>query len=163
MATPRRASVWVQLRRNSYRRIGLASVRNKETKYPDDHAILPTRISKEPLGPMLRRGDDEWFALVKWVIYGLLEAEEYCVTRANVDSMKASSLDPVVRRMRGSTEDIGKLLGLDNDWLLHAIKTSGKYGEMFERNVGPTSAVKLPRGMNNLWNKGGLMYAYSVR
>ncbi len=142
---------------------GLASVRNKEAKNPDDHVILPTLISKEPLGPMVRRGDDEWFAIVKWVIYGLLEAEEYGVTKANVDSMKASSQDPVVQRMLGTTEDTGKLLGLDKDWLMRAVKTSGNYGEMFERNVGPTSAVKLPRGMNNLWNKGGLMYAYPVR
>ncbi len=141
----------------------LASVRNKEAKNPDDHVILPTLISNEPLGPMVRRGDDEWFAIVKWVIYGLLEAEEYGVTKANVDSMKANSQAPVVQRMLGSTEDTGKLLGLDKDWLLRAIKTSGNYGEMFERNVGPTSAVKLPRGMNNLWHKGGLMDAYPVR
>jgi len=142
---------------------GLASVRNKEAKNPTDHVILPTLISKEPLGPMVRRGDDEWFAIVKWVIYGLLEAEEYGVTKANVDTMKASSQDPVVQRLLGTTEDTGKLLGLDKDWMVRAIKASGNYGEMFERNVGPSSAVKLPRGLNNLWNQGGLMYAYPVR
>ncbi len=143
---------------------GLASVRNKEAKNPDDHVILPTLISKEPLGPMVRRGDDEWFAMVKWVIYGLLEAEEYGVTQANVDALKASSQDPVVQRMLGGgAEDTGKLLGLDKDWLARAIKASGNYGEMFERNLGPKSAIKLPRGLNNLWNKGGLMYAYPVR
>ncbi len=142
---------------------GLASVRNKEAKNPKDHVILPTLISKEPLGPMVRRGDDEWFAIVKWVIYGLLEAEEYGITRANVDSMKATSQDPAVQRILGSTEDTGKLLGLDRDWMVRAIKTSGNYGEMFERNLGPKSAIGLPRGLNNQWNQGGLMYAYPIR
>ncbi len=142
---------------------GLASVRNKEAKVPADHIILPELISKEPLGPMVRRGDDEWFAIVKWVIYGLLEAEEYGVTQANVDQLKASSTDPVVQRLLGSTEDTGKLLGLDKEWMVRAIKTTGNYGEIFERNVGPKSALALPRGVNNQWNKGGLMYAYPIR
>jgi general L-amino acid transport system substrate-binding protein len=141
---------------------GLASVRNKEAKNPDDHVILPQLISKEPLGPMVRRGDDEWLAISKWVIHGLLEAEEYGVTQANVDQMK-SSTDPVVQRLLGTSEDTGKLLGLDKDWMYRAIKAVGNYGEIFERNVGPKSALKLPRGANNLWNKGGLMYAYPVR
>ena len=142
---------------------GLASVRNKEAKNPADHVILPQLISKEPLGPMVRRGDDEWFAIVKWVIYGLLEAEEYGVTQANVDKMAASSEDPVVKRLLGNGDDTGKLLGLDKDWMVRAIKTGGNYGEIFERNVGPKSALGLPRGLNNLWNKGGLQYAYPVR
>ncbi|MEO7255636.1 MAG: amino acid ABC transporter substrate-binding protein [Casimicrobium sp.] len=141
---------------------GLASVRNKEAKVPDDHVILPQLISKEPLGPMVRRGDDEWFAIVKWVIYGLLESEEYGITQANVDQMK-SSQDPVVQRILGTTEDTGKLLGLDKEWMARALKSVGNYGEIFERNVGPKSALKLPRGANNQWNKGGLMYAYPVR
>jgi len=141
---------------------GLASVRNKEAKNPDEHVILPQLISKEPLGPMVRRGDDEWFAISKWVIHGLLEAEEYGVTQANVDQMK-SSTDPVVQRILGTSEDTGKLLGLDKEWMARALKAVGNYGEMFERNVGPKSALKLPRGANNQWNKGGLMYAYPVR
>ena len=141
---------------------GLASVRNKEAKNPDEHVILPQLISKEPLGPMVRRGDDEWFAITKWVIHGLLEAEEYGVTQANVDQQK-SSQDPVVQRILGTTEDTGKLLGLDKEWMARALKATGNYGEIFERNVGPKSALKLPRGANNLWNKGGLMYAYPVR
>jgi general L-amino acid transport system substrate-binding protein len=141
---------------------GLASVRNKEARNPEEHVILPDLISKEPLGPMVRRGDDEWAAIVKWVIYGLLEAEEYGVTQANVEQMK-SSQDPVVLRLLGVSEDTGKLLGLDKDWMTRAIKTTGNYGEIFERNVGPKSALGLPRGLNNLWNKGGLMYAYPVR
>jgi general L-amino acid transport system substrate-binding protein len=142
---------------------GLASVRNKEAKTPADHVILPELISKEPLGPMVRRGDDEWFAIVKWVIYGLLEAEEYGVTKANVDQLKTSTTDPVVQRMLGTTEDTGKLLGLDKEWMARAIKATGNYGESFETNVGPKSPLGLPRGVNNLWNKGGLMYAYPIR
>jgi general L-amino acid transport system substrate-binding protein len=142
---------------------GLASVRNKSAKIPADHIILPEIISKEPLGPMVRRGDDEWFAIVKWVIYGLIEAEEYGVTAANVDSLKASNKDPVIGRLLGTSEDTGKLLGLDKDWLARAIKATGNYGEIFERNVGPKSALKLPRGLNNLWNKGGILYAPPIR
>ena len=143
---------------------GLASVRNKEAKSPKDHVILPTLISKEPLGPMVRRGDDEWFAIVKWVIYGTMEAEEYGVTQANVDQMKATSTDPVIQRLLGGgNEDTGKLLGLDKDWMTRVIKAVGNYGESFERNVGPNTPLNLPRGINNLWNKGGLMYALPVR
>jgi general L-amino acid transport system substrate-binding protein len=124
--------------------------------------ILPELISKEPLGPMVRRGDDEWFAIVKWVIYALLEAEEYGITQANVDQMKTSQ-DPPVQRIVGTSEDMGKLLGLDKEWSFRAVKAVGTYGEIFERNVGPSSALKLPRGANNLWNKGGLQYAPPIR
>jgi general L-amino acid transport system substrate-binding protein len=141
---------------------GLASIRNKEAASPDDHLILPELISKEPLGPAVRRGDDEFFAIVKWTVYALLEAEENGITQANVDQLK-SSTDPVVQRLLGTSEDTGKLLGLDKDWAYRAIKAVGNYGEIFERNVGPKSALKLPRGVNNLWNKGGLMYAPPVR
>ena len=141
---------------------GLASVRNKEATNPEDHLILPDLISKEPLGPSVRRGDDEWFAIVKWVVFALIEAEEYGITQANVDQMK-SSTDPVVQRILGTSEDTGKLLGLDKEWAYRAIKAVGNYGEMFERNVGPKSTLKLPRGANNLWSKGGLIYAPPVR
>ncbi len=142
---------------------GLASVRNKSAKNPADHLILPELISKEPLGPLVRRGDDEWRAVVMWTIFGLLEAEEYGVTLANVDELKASSKDPVVGRILGTTEDTGKLLGLDKEWLARAVKTTGNYGEIFERNVGPKSALQLPRGLNNQWNKGGIQYAPPIR
>jgi general L-amino acid transport system substrate-binding protein len=142
---------------------GLASIRQKVMSKPADHIILPELISKEPLGPMVRRGDDEWFAIVKWVIYGLIEAEEYGITQAKVDELKTSSQDPVVKRILGTGEDTGKLVGLDKDWLARALKATGNYGEIFERNVGPKSALGLPRGINNQWNKGGLMYAYPVR
>jgi general L-amino acid transport system substrate-binding protein len=141
---------------------GLASVRNKEAKNPAEHVILPDLASKEPLGPMVRRGDDEWFAIVKWMLFGLIEAEEYGITQANVEQMR-SSQDPVVQRILGISEDTGKLLGLDKDWMGRAIKTTGNYGEIFERNVGPKSALALPRGLNNQWNKGGLMYAMPIR
>jgi general L-amino acid transport system substrate-binding protein len=141
---------------------GLASVRNKEASNPAEHVILPELISKEPLGPLVRRGDDEWFAIVKWVINGLQEAEEYGLMQANVDQM-ASSNDPVVQRMLGTSEDSGKLLGLDKSWLANAVKATGNYGEIFERNVGPHSLLGLPRGINNLWSKGGVVYPMPIR
>ena len=142
---------------------GLASIRNKEAKKPADHVILPELISKEPLGPAVRRGDDEFFAIAKWVVYGLIEAEDYGVTQANVEAMQRDSKDPVIGRLLGTTEDTGKLLGLDKDWLVRALKATGNYGEIFERNVGPKSPLGLPRGSNNLWSKGGLIYAPPVR
>jgi general L-amino acid transport system substrate-binding protein len=142
---------------------GLASVRNKEAKNPAEHVILPELISKEPLGPAIRRGDDEFFAIAKWVVFGLIEAEEYGITQANVDALQKDSKDPAVGRLLGTSEDTGKLLGLDKDWLARAVKATGNYGEIFERNVGPKSVLALPRGSNNLWSKGGLMYAPPVR
>lgn len=141
---------------------GLASIRAKEAKDPAAHVILPDLISKEPLGPMIRRGDDEFFAISKWVLNGLIEAEEYGITQANVDQMKTST-DPQVGRMLGSTEDLGKHLGLDKEWLARAIKAVGNYGESFERNVGPKTPINLPRGKNNLWSNGGFMYAAPLR
>jgi general L-amino acid transport system substrate-binding protein len=142
---------------------GLASVRNKEAKNPAEHVILPELISKEPLGPVVRRGDDEFFAIARWVVFGLVEAEEYGITQANVDKLLADSQDPVVMRILGKTEDTGKLLGLDKNWMVNALKAVGNYGEIFERNVGPKTPLALPRGVNNLWNKGGIMYAPPVR
>ena len=141
---------------------GLASIRNKDAKDPKEHVILPELISKEPLGPAVRRGDDEFYAIAKWVWFGLLEAEEYGINQANVDQMK-SSQDPVVMRVLGTSEDTGKLLGLDKDWMVRVIKTTGNYGEIFERNVGASTPLALPRGLNNLWNKGGLQYAPPIR
>ncbi|MEO5735666.1 MAG: amino acid ABC transporter substrate-binding protein [Rubrivivax sp.] len=141
---------------------GLASTRNKEARVPAEHTILPDLISKEPLGPSVRRGDDEFYTVAKWVFFALLEAEEYGITQANVDKM-GSSTDPVVGRILGTTEDTGKLLGLDKSWASNAIKAVGNYGEIFERNVGPKSALGIPRGLNNQWNKGGLMYAPPIR
>jgi general L-amino acid transport system substrate-binding protein len=141
---------------------GLASIRNKDAKDPKEHIILPELISKEPLGASVRRGDDEFYAIAKWVLFGLIESEEYGITQANVDQMK-SSQDPVVMRILGTSEDTGKLLGLDKDWMARAVKTVGNYGEMFERNVGAKTPLALPRGLNNLWNKGGIQYAPPIR
>ncbi|MDR1968684.1 MAG: amino acid ABC transporter substrate-binding protein [Burkholderiaceae bacterium] len=141
----------------------LAGLRNKEAPNPADYVILPELISKEPLAPAVRRGDDEWFAIVKWVPNALIEAEEAGITQANADQLKAGSQDPAVQRLLGGGEDLGKLLGLDKDWAYRAIKAVGNYGEMFERNVGPKSVLGLPRGANNLWSKGGLMYGLPVR
>ena len=142
---------------------GLASIRNKEAKNPAEHIILPELISKEPLGPSVRRGDDEFFSIARWVIFALIEAEDYDITQANVDKLAAESTDPVVGRILGKTEDTGKLLGLDKTWAAQAIKAVGNYGEIFERNVGPKSPLGLPRGINNLWSHGGIMYAPPVR
>ena len=141
---------------------GLASIRNKEAKNPADHVILPELISKEPLGPVVRRGDDDFFGIAKWVGFALIEAEDYGITQANVDSMMKSD-NPAVGRILGSTEDTGKLIGLDKNWAANAIKAVGNYGEMFDRNVGPNSPLGLPRGLNNLWNNGGIMYAPPIR
>jgi len=142
---------------------GLASVRNKQAKDPKEHIILPELISKEPLTPAVRRGDDEFFAIAKWVVFGLIEAEEYGITKDNVDKMMAETTDPAVMRMLGKSEDTGKLLGLDKEWMVRALKTVGNYGEIYERNVGPKTPLNLPRGLNNLWNKGGIMYAPPIR
>ena len=110
----------------------------------------------------MRRGDDEWFAIVKWTLNALIEAEELGITQARVDSLKASP-DPAVQRFLGVGEDLGKSLGLDREWAARAIKAVGNYGEIFNRNVGADSPLKLPRGLNAQWNKGGLMYAQPLR
>ncbi len=141
----------------------LASIRNKEAPNPDDYLVLPDLISKEPLGPVVRRGDDDWFAIVKWTVFALQEAEELGINHGNVDQLLKTSQDPSVQRLLGSAEDAGKLLGLDKAWAYRAIKAVGNYGEVFERNVGAQSPLKLPRGANRLWNQGGLIYPPPVR
>jgi len=140
----------------------LAFIRSKEAQKPDDYQILPELISKEPLGPVVRRGDDAWFTIVKWVVFALIDAEEYGVTQGNVQSMKAST-NPAIRRLLGSTGDSGKPLGLDRDWAARAVGAVGNYGEIFRRNVGADSPLKLARGLNALWTQGGLMYAPPIR
>ena len=142
---------------------GLASIRSREAKNPKEHVILPDLISKEPLGPMIRRGDDEWFAITKWVIYGLLEAEEYQITSANIEALKGTSTDPAVMRLIGKSDDMGKLLGLDKEWLAKAIAQVGNYQEIFERNVGEKTPLALKRGLNALWSNGGLQYGMPIR
>ena len=139
---------------------GLAATRLKAPN-KDDYVILPEAISKEPLGPMVRRGDWEFFTIVKWTLFGLLEAEEMGVTKANVDAKKGEAgNNPPLQRLLGLSGDAGKGLGLDNDWMVRAIKAVGNYGEMYERNIGP---LGIPRGLNAQWTQGGLMYAPPIR
>jgi general L-amino acid transport system substrate-binding protein len=140
---------------------GLYSIRLKLTN-PDDHVVLPEIISKEPLGPVVRQGDDQWFNIVKWVHFALLNAEELGVTQANVDQMM-SSADQNVRRLVGVDGEFGAGIGLGNDWAVLAIKAVGNYGESFERNVGQGSPLKIDRGLNALWNDGGIQYAPPIR
>jgi general L-amino acid transport system substrate-binding protein len=123
-----------------------------------DYLVLPQTISKEPLGPFTRNGDEVWSDIITWLHYGLIEAEELGVTQTNVDEM-AKSQTPAIQRLLGASGDLGSRLGLDNKWLVTAIKATGNYGEIFERNVGKASPLKLERGLNGLWSKGGLMYA----
>ena len=140
----------------------LAALRSADARNPDDHVILPEIISKEPLGPMVRRGDDEWFAVVKWVLNAALEAEEYGITQANVDSMKTST-NPNVARIIANRDEMGVKLGLSPEWGYNMIKQVGNYGEIFERNVGPSTKLKLDRGLNAQWSKGGIMYGTPAR
>ena len=144
-------------------RSSLAAQRTK-LKNPDAHVVLPEIISKEPLGPLVRHGDDQWLDIVRWSLYAMLEAEELGVNRANVDQMKGSA-NPGIKRLLGVDEknDMGKLLGLKADWAYQVVKQVGNYGDVFERNVGPKTALKLERGLNAQWNKGGLMYSPPVR
>ena len=141
---------------------GLASERT-QLKNPSDNIILPEIISKEPLGPAVRFGDDKWAGLVRWSYFAMLIAEEKGITQANVDQIKASSQDPEVRRLLGVDDDMGKMMGVSKDWAYHVIKNVGNYGESFERNVGLKTPLGLARGLNELWNKGGLQYAPPVR
>lgn len=131
---------------------------------PDDHVVMPEIISKEPLGPAVRQGDDQWFDIVKWTFNAMLNAEEMGISQANVDEMTAST-NPDVLRFLGKEADtkIGTDLGLTNEWAYNIVKAVGNYGESFERNVGAGSPLKIARGINALWSKGGLQYAPPVR
>jgi general L-amino acid transport system substrate-binding protein len=140
---------------------GLYSERLKMSN-PDDHIVLPEIISKEPLGPSVRKDDVAWFQIVQWTHYALITAEELGVTQANVDE-KLKSDNPAIRRLLGVEGSYGEGLGLTNDWAYRIIKAVGNYGEIFERNVGQGSPIKIARGLNALWNKGGLQYAPPIR
>ena len=129
---------------------------------PEDHIIMPEVISKEPLGPAVRQGDDQWFNLVKWTHYVMVTAEELGVTQANVDE-KLKAADPQIKRLLGTEGDFGSGLGLSKDWGYRIIKLVGNYGEVFERNVGANSKLKIQRGLNALWNNKGLQYAPPIR
>ena len=141
---------------------GLASIRISRLENPDNYVVLPEIISKEPLGPFVRQGDDAWLNVVKWSLHAMVGAEELGVTSANADEMRKST-SPDVRRLLGVTEGAGKSLGLDESWAYNIIKQVGNYGESFERNVGQGSALKIQRGLNAQWTDGGLMYALPIR
>lgn len=138
---------------------GLVSTRGSRAPNPADHIILPEVISKEPLGPVVRHGDDKWFDVVKWTLFAMLEAEEMGISSKNIDQ-QAASKDPAVQRFVGASGDIGKMLGLDNRWALNIVKLVGNYGESFETNLKP---LGFERGLNALWKDGGLMYAPPIR
>ena len=127
-----------------------------------DHIVLPEIISKEPLGPAVRHGDDQWFDIVKWVGFAMLNAEELGITQKNVDEMLKST-NPEIKRFVGTEGNYGEQLGLTKDWAVRIIKAVGNYGESFERNVGEGSPLKIARGLNKLWNKGGIQYAPPIR
>ncbi len=129
---------------------------------PDDHVVLPEIISKEPLGPMVRHGDDQWFDIVKWTLFAMVTAEELGITQKNVDDMLKSD-KPEVKRVLGTDGNLGEQLGVTKDWVVRIVKAVGNYGESFERNVGSGSPLKINRGLNKLWTKGGLQYAPPIR
>jgi general L-amino acid transport system substrate-binding protein len=141
---------------------GLASIRISKLQKPDDYVVLPEIISKEPLGPFVRQGDDNWLNIVSWSLSAMIEAEEYGLTSANVDQQLKSD-NPNIKRILGEIPGAGKNMGLDEKWAYNIVKQVGNYGESFERNVGQGSPLKIQRGLNAQWNKGGLLYALPIR
>jgi len=139
----------------------LAGIRST-AQVPNDHVILPEIISKEPLAPAVRHGDDQWFDIVRWTLFALIEAEELGITQANAEAMLASP-NPAIRRLLGVAGDHGPMMGVDRRWAYNAIRAVGNYGEIYDRHFGPSTAIALPRGLNNLWTRGGLMYAMPIR
>ena len=129
---------------------------------PGDHVVLPEIISKEPLGPVVRQGDDQWFNIVKWVVFAMTNAEELGVNSSNVDSMKGSE-NPAIKRLLGTEGAFGEAIGLSNDWAYNVIKQVGNYGEIFDANVGPNTPLAIARGVNALWSDGGLIYGPPIR
>ncbi|MGE3294799.1 MAG: amino acid ABC transporter substrate-binding protein, partial [Geminicoccaceae bacterium] len=143
-------------------RSGLYATRVKLAN-PDDHIILPEVISKEPLGPAVRQGDDEWFDIVKWTLFAMIQAEEFGITSGNVEQVKGETQNPDIQRFLGVIEEKGKELGLPNDFAVQIVSQVGNYGESFERNLGPNTPLKIDRGLNALWTDGGLMYSPPFR
>ncbi|MCZ2722673.1 amino acid ABC transporter substrate-binding protein [Marinomonas sp. 15G1-11] len=141
---------------------GLAAHRSKLSD-PNAHMILPETISKEPLGPVVRHGDNQWKDIVTWAIFVQINAEEMGISSANVAKIKSETKDPGIRRLLGAEGNMGEQLGLTASWAYDVIAQVGNYGESFERNVGPNTPVGLPRGVNNLWTEGGVLYAPPVR
>jgi len=140
---------------------GLAATR-AQMDTPDDHLLLPEIISKEPLGPLVRHGDQQWGDVVRWTLNAMIIAEELGITSANVDEMK-NSPNPEVKRLLGVDGEYGEMLGLSKDWAYNVIKAIGNYGESFERNIGPNTPIALERGLNALWSDGGILYAPPFR
>jgi general L-amino acid transport system substrate-binding protein len=143
-------------------RSGLAAQRLK-LKDPNAHMVLPDIISKEPLGPVVRHGDDQWFDIVKWSLNCMIETEEYGVTSKNAAELKANTKNPVIRRQLGVEGEMGKNLGLGNDWCYNIVKQVGNYSESYEKYVGPKTALGLSRGLNAQWSNGGILYAPPIR
>ncbi|PSC06601.1 amino acid ABC transporter substrate-binding protein [Alsobacter soli] len=139
----------------------LAALRLKMAQ-PGDHVILPEAISKEPLGPWVRKGDETWLTLVRWTLFAWLDAEELGVTQANLDAMLRSE-NPEIRRLLGAEGNLGETIGLSKDWVARIVRHVGNYGESFDRNLGAGSPVGLPRSLNRLWSQGGIQYAPSIR
>lgn len=137
-------------------------VRRLELSNPDEHIIIPEIISKEPLGPVVREGDDQWFNIARWSLMAVLNAEELGVTSINIDDMMTSN-NPTVQRLLGVTDNFGEQLGLQNDWVAQMIRAVGNYGEQYERNLGAESSLGIARGLNALWIDGGLMYGAPIR
>ena len=140
----------------------LAALRSQFSR-PNDYVILDQRFSKEPYGPVVRRDDQEWFDVVRWVLFGVIEAEELGVTSQNAEELRGSSENPSVRRLLGAVPDLGQAVKLQPSWMYDAIRAVGNYGEIYERNLGPNTSIGLPRGVNDLWTRGGLMYAWPMR
>ena len=128
-----------------------------------EHIILPEIISKEPLGPLVRHGDDQWADIVKWTYNALVAAEEYGVTSANIDELAKGTNNPEINRLLGTEGDLGAMMGLDAQWAMRAIKAGGNYGEIFEANIGSATPIGLARGLNALWTQGGLQYSPPFR
>lgn len=142
-------------------RSGVAAERLKLTN-PNDHMVLPEIISKEPLGPVVRQGDDQWFNIAKWTLNAMINAEEMGVDSGNMADMMKSE-DPAMKRLLGTSGDFGKEIGLENNWAANIIGMVGNYKEIYEKNVGPDTPLKLQRGVNALWKSGGILYAPPIR
>jgi len=142
---------------------GLAATR-ASFETPGDHVILPEVISKEPLGPLVRHGDNEWGDIVRWTLNALIAAEEFGITSANVEEMASEATDsPEVNRMLGTEGNLGDMIGLEQDWAVKAIAAGGNYGELFERHIGESTPIGLARGLNAQWTEGGLLFAPPFR
>ncbi|MCV2891117.1 amino acid ABC transporter substrate-binding protein [Ruegeria aquimaris] len=141
---------------------GLAATR-ATFEAPGDHVLLPEIISKEPLGPLVRHGDNEWADVVRWTLNALISAEEYGITSANIDEMSAGTNNPEINRILGTEGTLGEMLGLDNQWAMRAIKVGGNFGEVFAQNIGESTPIGLARGLNAQWTEGGLLYSPPFR